>query len=172
MHWTLPGYRLQASRNDQLTSFPHCQPRPALGTDFLLIADDGDDLKGGVNDVMQEKGDQEGHRLFRVEIGIGDDENQQQHDFDTKDDQEALGKLAQLQVAGLNKRTMKHRVDGIKNQGQECKKSIKMRRVNKLENSKTHCVNNQGQVDQMDQKGFQGFRHNHTHYSLVTSRMA
>lgn len=137
-----------------------------------MIADDGDDLKGGVDEVMQEEGDQKRYRLLGVEIGIGDDESQQQHDLDAKDDQEALGKLAQLQVAGLNKRAMKHRVDGIKYQGKEGKKGVEMRGVNKLKNSKTHCVYDEGQVDQLDQKGFQGFRHNHTYYSLVTSRMA
>lgn len=135
------------------------------------ILNDRDDLKGGIDHIEDKKRDQKGHGFLRVEIGIGDDENQQDHDLHPKNSQETLGELFHLQVTGPQQGAVKSRIDQVKNHRQKRKKKIKRVGKQKPESQKTQPINEQGQVDQLDQKGSQGLCHNNR-YSLVKSRMA
>lgn len=131
-------------------------PPGQLRTLTLLVADNRDDLKGGINDIQNEEGHQERYRLLGIEIGIGDDENQQQHDLYPKNREESLGELTQIQMAGSYQRAMKNSIHRIEDQGKESKKQIKFGRKQKPEHQKAQPINDQGQINQTDQKEFQG----------------
>lgn len=104
---------------------------------MLLIADDGDDLEGSVNEVQDEEGDQKRYGLLRIEIGIGDDENQKQHDLHPENREKPLGELAHVQMAGRYQRAMKDRIHPIEDQGQKGKKQVEIARIKKPEHQKT-----------------------------------